>query len=74
MQVMTEEESARLVQGFGWGFGPRTGFFVGSILAVPRLGVPSINMQALTRGALVARVLSNLGYQIVWWFLLTPYF
>lgn len=49
--AMSEEEQHRLVQGFGWAFAtPRAGYFVGSILAVPRLGVPSINMQDAAQG------------------------
>ena len=43
---MTEEEKRRLVQGVGWsGWSVVRGFYVGSILGIPRLGLPSINMQ-----------------------------
>ena len=42
---MEPGEKQRLVQGVGWrAFALRPGFYVGSILGVPRLGLPGINM------------------------------
>ncbi|KAL1508433.1 hypothetical protein AB1Y20_004537 [Prymnesium parvum] len=51
VQEMTAEERQRLVQGVGWErASPERGYFVGNILGVPRLGVPSINMQDAAQG------------------------
>ena len=49
---MTETEKLRLVQGYGWNGwqGPAPGFFMGTTLAVPRLGIPSINAQDAGQG------------------------
>jgi hypothetical protein len=48
---MSREEKARLVQGVGWStFNLLPNFYVGSIYAVPRLGIPSINMQDAAQG------------------------
>ncbi|KAL3923208.1 MAG: hypothetical protein SGPRY_004295 [Prymnesium sp.] len=51
VNAMSEEERYRLVQGTGWSItSPKPGFFIGSILAVPRLRVPSINAQDAAQG------------------------
>ncbi|KAL1522272.1 hypothetical protein AB1Y20_017266 [Prymnesium parvum] len=48
---LTVEEAASLVQGVGWeGYALREGYYVGSIGAIDRLGLPSINMQDAAAG------------------------
>lgn len=43
---MTLEEKKSLVRGVGWhGYSLDEGYYVGSIPAIPRLGIPSITMQ-----------------------------
>ena len=43
---MTLSEKMRMVVGVGWRqYAAQPGFYVGNIPAIPRLGVPSINMQ-----------------------------
>jgi beta-glucosidase len=48
---MTREEAGRLVQGVGWRASvlPR-GWYVASVLGVPRLGVPSLHVQDAAQG------------------------
>ena len=49
--LMTDDEKMRLVQGVGWsGWSVVPGFYVGSILGVPRVGLKSINMQDAAQG------------------------
>jgi len=49
--MMTDDEKMRLVQGVGWsGWSVVPGFYVGSILGVPRVGLKSINMQDAAQG------------------------
>lgn len=46
VQEMTEEEKYRLIHGVGFaGFKLLRGYYVGSVLGVPRLGIPCIKMQ-----------------------------
>ena len=49
---MTEAEKLRLVQGHGWNGwqGPAPGFFMGTALAIPRLGIPSMNAHDAGQG------------------------
>lgn len=48
---LTTEEKLGLVRGTGWStWQTLPGFYVGSILAVPRLGIPSINAQDAGQG------------------------
>lgn len=48
---MTEEEKHRLLNGAGWWmFQQQRGYYIGNILAIPRLGLPSINMQDAMQG------------------------
>lgn len=43
---MTEEEKYRMIMGVGFaGFKAKKGYYIGSVLGVPRLGVPCIKMQ-----------------------------
>ncbi|KAL1499610.1 hypothetical protein AB1Y20_011809 [Prymnesium parvum] len=50
-RAMSEEERRRLVEGTGWGFTlPLDGFYVGNLLAVPRLGIPPIQLQDASQG------------------------
>eukprot|EP00930_Biecheleria_cincta_P013283 TRINITY_DN11924_c0_g3_i1.p1 TRINITY_DN11924_c0_g3~~TRINITY_DN11924_c0_g3_i1.p1 ORF type:complete len:901 (-),score=138.15 TRINITY_DN11924_c0_g3_i1:32-2734(-) len=43
---MTEEEKYRLTSGVGYeGYKAKKNYYVGSVLGVPRLGIPSIKMQ-----------------------------
>ena len=49
--LFSRDDKLRLVQGVGWrGWVKQPGFYVGNILGVPRLGVPSINMQDAAQG------------------------
>ncbi|KAL3892781.1 MAG: hypothetical protein SGPRY_014792 [Prymnesium sp.] len=51
MRNMTREEKEGLLRGFGWkGYQVLPGHYIGNTLAVPRLGVPSINMQDASSG------------------------
>jgi len=52
VRQMNSEEKLRLVRGKGWDNDWKLahGWYVGSILAVPRLGVPSIQMEDATQG------------------------
>ena len=58
VSAMHVSEQSRLLQGVGWSHRPkgrprnllRNGFFVGSVLGVPRLGVPPIQMQDAGQG------------------------
>jgi len=46
VQQMTEEEKYRFIHGVGFaGFKLMPGYYVGSVLGVPRLGIPCIKMQ-----------------------------
>lgn len=46
VQEMTEEEKYRFIHGVGFaGFKLMRGYYVGSVLGVPRLGIPCIKMQ-----------------------------
>ena len=48
---LTNDEKVRLIQGVGWsGWTLAPGFYVGSAFAVPRLGIPSQNMQDAAQG------------------------
>ena len=48
---MSFEEKATLVRGVGWdGYNLRSGFYVGSIPAIPRLGLPSLTMHDASQG------------------------
>ena len=48
---MTRAEAGRLVQGFGWaGFSLPEGLYTGSVLGVPRLGLPGLHMQDAAQG------------------------
>ena len=48
---LTEDETLRLLQGIGWSFfSLLPNFYVGSMYGVPRLGIPSINMQDAAQG------------------------
>ena len=62
---MTFDEKAAMVRGTGWSnYALSNGMFVGSIPAIPRLGIPSLNMQdgpqgfRTTDGRLVGTVTS----------------
>ena len=49
--LLGRDDKFRLVQGVGWnGWVKQKGFYVGNILGVPRLGIPSINMQDAAQG------------------------
>jgi len=49
--AMTEEEKYRLIRGVGFdGFKAEKNYYVGSVLGVPRLGIPSLKMQDGTAG------------------------
>ena len=49
--LLRRDDKLRLVQGVGWnGWVKQKGFYVGNILGVPRLGIPSINMQDAAQG------------------------
>ena len=46
-----QDETLRLLQGIGWSFfSLLPNFYVGSMYGVPRLGIPSINMQDAAQG------------------------
>jgi len=48
---MTPEEKMRLVKGLGWSTSKQEeGWYVGNILGVPRLGIPSLQMQDAAQG------------------------
>jgi len=49
---MTPEEKHRLLRGLGWNgnFRQMAGWYVGNLLAVPRLGIPSVQMQDAMQG------------------------
>lgn len=48
---LTEAEQLRLIQGVGWsGWELLPDFYVGSMYAIPRLGIPSIKMQDAGQG------------------------
>ena len=43
---MSDAERSQFIGGVGWtGYQVKPGYFVGSVLGVPRLGLPGINMQ-----------------------------
>ena len=64
--LMSAGEKARLVQGVGWkGYELGKNFYVGSIYAVPRLGVPSIRMQDASQGFRPMRR-SQVGQSTAW--------
>jgi len=49
--AMTEEEKYRLIRGVGFdGFKAQKNYYVGSVLGIPRLGIPSLKMQDGTAG------------------------
>ena len=49
--LLGRDDKLRLVQGVGWnGWVKQKGVYVGNILGVPRLGIPSINMQDAAGG------------------------
>jgi hypothetical protein len=51
LSALRPEEKAGMVRGTGWQLlRLRPGYYMGSILAVPRLGIPSINMQDAGQG------------------------
>ena len=46
LRELRPEEKERLLRGFGWNtWQSMPGHYIGNTLAVPRLGLPSINMQ-----------------------------
>lgn len=48
---MSREELSRLVQGVGWtGYKLGEGYYMGTVLGVPRLGLPSIHMHDAGQG------------------------
>lgn len=43
---LSDEEQSRLIRGYGWdGYSLQRGHYTGNIRGIPRLGIPSINMQ-----------------------------
>ena len=51
LELLTPEEKRGLLQGFGWhGYDLGPGLYVGQTRGVPRLGIPSINMQDAAQG------------------------
>ena len=48
---LTEEEKSWLVQGVGWtGYQQAPGFYMGNVIGVPRIGLPSMNMHDAGQG------------------------
>lgn len=51
VQQMTAREKYDLVNGLGWfGYSALPGYYIGNILATPRLGLPAIQMQDAMQG------------------------
>ena len=58
--AMTVEEVARLVQGVGWdGWTQKRGYYMGNVLGVPRLGLPSLHMHDAGQGFRTTEVCSK---------------